>query len=235
MRAVLLDLCPEGFEEVDSADEVELAAFVDEAGEKRLRFVLGRAETTNVPPGWEDAWRSFHRPVRVGSLWVGPPWERPAEDAVAIVIDPGRAFGTGAHPTTRLCLELLLDEARTGLLDLGCGSGVLAIAGAKLGFAPVVALDRDEAAVDASRRNALANGVELEVRLADAFADPLPAVGVVLANVDRNLVARVAERLPAGRLIASGYLAAEAPSPAGWSRLDRRQTEGWAADLFARR
>ena len=63
-------------------------------------------EVDEVAEGWEDGWRAFHRGVRVGRCWVGPPWEEPPGDAVAVVIDPGRAFGTGAHPTTRLCLEL---------------------------------------------------------------------------------------------------------------------------------
>ena len=94
------------------------------------------ADRTEVEAGWEDRWREFHRPVRVGPLWIGPPWETAPGDALAVVIDPGRAFGTGAHPTTRLCLELLLDLPRTSLLDVGCGSGVLSIAAARLGFGP---------------------------------------------------------------------------------------------------
>ena len=109
--------------------------------------------------GWEDGWRAFHHGVRVGRLWVGPPWENAPADAVAVVIDPGRAFGTGAHATTRLCLELLQEVEPTSLLDVGCGSGVLSVAAAKLGFAPVRAVDIDEVALETTRANAAANGV----------------------------------------------------------------------------
>ena len=90
------------------------------------------------PEGWEDRWRDFHHGVVVGRFWVGPPWEEAPAGVEAIVIDPGRAFGTGAHPTTRLTLELLQELEPGSLLDVGCGSGVLSIAAAKLGFAPVV-------------------------------------------------------------------------------------------------
>ena len=128
-----------------------------------------------VPQGWEDAWRAFHHPVTVGGLWVGPPWEQAPDPARAVVIDPGRAFGTGAHPTTRLCVELLATTAERGsLLDVGCGSGVLAIAGVRLGFAPVVAVDVDPVAVETTVANADANDAEVDVRLLDAEAASLP-------------------------------------------------------------
>ena len=133
-RARLLDLHPEGFEEADG----ELAVYTDGDGEKALEALFGAVSSTPVEPGWEERWREFHRPVRIGELWVGPPWEEPPGDVVAVVIDPGRAFGTGSHPTTRLCLELLLELDRGRLLDVGCGSGVLSVAAAKLGFGPVV-------------------------------------------------------------------------------------------------
>ena len=136
-RAVMLELFPEGFEERDSPDGVELTAYTDAGGEERLWSAFGGARSTDVEEGWEDRWRAFHRPVRIGPLWVGPPWEQPDADAIPVVIDPGRAFGTGAHATTRLCLELLLDVPGGSLLDVGCGSGVLSIAAAKLGFGPV--------------------------------------------------------------------------------------------------
>ncbi|HKS78772.1 MAG TPA: 50S ribosomal protein L11 methyltransferase, partial [Gaiellaceae bacterium] len=96
------------------------------ADEPPLGFDVVAAD--DVAEGWEDGWRAFHHGVRVGRLWVGPPWEEPPLDAVAVVIDPGRAFGTGAHATTRLCLELLQELEPASLLDVGCGSGVLSIA-----------------------------------------------------------------------------------------------------------
>jgi ribosomal protein L11 methyltransferase len=150
------------------------------------------------------------------------------------VVDPGRAFGTGAHPTTRLCLELLESEARTSVLDVGCGSGVLGIAAAKLGFAPVVAVDSAAEAVDATRRNAGANGVEIEVARMNAVEDELPAAGLALANIELAAVQLLGHRLRARRLITSGYLAVDEPELASWTRVDRRERDGWAADLFAR-
>jgi ribosomal protein L11 methyltransferase len=229
----MLALFPEGFEEREGHREVELAAYTDAAGEARLAQAFGRVAAEPVVPGWEDAWRRFHRPVRIGSLWVGPPWEEPDPGAVAIVIDPGRAFGTGAHATTRLCLELLQMLEPCSLADLGCGSGVLAIAGAKLGFRPVYALDHDEAAVAAARANASANEVEVDVRPCDVLADPPPKAEAGLANLALGPVERLAARFAGRILVTSGYLAHERPEAPGWRRLERREAEGWAADLLA--
>jgi ribosomal protein L11 methyltransferase len=150
------------------------------------------------------------------------------------VIDPGRAFGTGAHPTTRLCLELLLECEPGSVVDVGCGSGVLAVAAAKLGFAPVVALDREPEAVEAALANAAANGVEIEVRVSDGLTDPIPVSALVLANLELGLVEALAERVERGRLVTSGYLATDAPSFPGWTGLRRRELHGWAADLLER-
>lgn len=182
-------------------------------------------ETQDVGEGWEDAWRAFHHGVRVGSLWIGPPWE-------TVVIDPGRAFGTGAHPTTRLVLELLQELETGSLLDVGCGSGVLSIAAAKLGFGPVVAIDADEAAVEATRANAAVNGVEVDARLVDALADELPSADVVVANIALDVVERILPRVRAPRVVTSGYLAADRPAVDGWHARDRREVDGWAADLL---
>jgi ribosomal protein L11 methyltransferase len=231
----MLELFPEGFEESETAGGIELAAYTDADGASRLREAFGAVESIAVEADWPDRWREFHRPVRTGPFWVGPPWERPPDDAVAIVIDPGRAFGTGAHPTTRLCLELLASAPPSGaLLDVGCGSGVLAIAGAKLGFGPAIALDSDPAAVEATLANAERNSVPLDVRLGDALVDPLPAAYAVLANLTRADVEALALRLAAPRLIASGYLESDAVAASGFERRERRTAEGWAADLFER-
>jgi len=234
-RAVMLDVSPAGFEEVERGDTLELAAYVETEGEAMIAARFGGAEAADVRPGWEDAWRAFHRPVRVGQLWVGPPWELVPPAAVAVVIEPGQAFGTGAHATTRLCLELLLDERPASILDVGCGSGVLAIAAAKLDFQPVAALDREQAAVEATRANAARNDVDLAVQRRDALTDPLPAAELAVANLERALVEKVAGRLDVSRLVSSGYLSTDRLHLPGWVRADRRELDGWAAELYTRR
>jgi ribosomal protein L11 methyltransferase len=233
-RAIMLELFPEGFEERDSPDGIELAAYTDAHGEERLWSAFGGTRSTDVEEGWEDRWRAFHRPVRIGPLWVGPPWEQPEADAIAVVIDPGRAFGTGAHATTRLCLELLLDAPRGSLLDAGCGSGVLAIAAAKLGFEPVYAVDVDPQAIEATDRNARANGVQVAAQLVDAAADAVPETAIAVVNVALDLDGAIATRLVSDRIVTSGYLAVESPEVPGYRRVDRRDAEGWAADLHVR-
>jgi ribosomal protein L11 methyltransferase len=231
-RATMIELFPEGFEEIEDAEDVQLAAYTDASGEERLWSAFGGVRGTDVEAGWEDGWRRFHRPVTVGPLWVGPPWEEPPAGPIAVVIDPGRAFGTGAHGTTRLCLELLPGLPRGSLLDVGCGSGVLAIAAAKLGFAPVTAIDSDPLAVDAARENAVANGVPVDVKLVDAANDRLPAAQTAVANISLELSAEVAGRLDCERVVTSGYLAPNRLELAGFRAVRRIEVEGWAADLW---
>jgi ribosomal protein L11 methyltransferase len=182
------------------------------------------------------------------ALHVRPPWEPPSDrsDVREIVIDPAQAFGTGAHATTRLCLELLLevalrDDSRGPLLDIGTGSGVLAIAAAHLGFAPVLGLDNDPESVDAARANALVNGVEMAVRLFDLRAESLPwASGmppVVMANLLCPLLLDLARLMPAAprHLLACGLLVHEvdevvqAFEALGLHEYERRRMGEWAA------
>lgn len=234
-RARFLELAPRGFEEVSRSDALELAAYLDEAGEAAVRAAFEQVESVPVEPGWEDAWRRFHRPVRIGPLWVGPPWETPDAGSLPVVIDPGRAFGTGGHPTTRLCLELLLRVEPGGLLDVGCGSGVLSVAGARLGFAPVTAVDWDEAAVAATRANAASNGVCVDVGCADAFAGPLPAADVAVANIELAAVEALDGCVRSRTFVTSGYLDPDRPALVrGWRHAERRTSEGWAADRYER-
>ena len=230
----MLELFPEGFEEADVRGAYEAAAYTDEAGVRRARAFFSDVEVTAVEQGWEHRWRDFHRPARVGPLWLGAPWLEPDDEAVPVTIDPGRAFGTGAHATTRLCLELLLEVPRGRLLDAGCGSGVVAIAAAKIGFRPVVAVDADAAAVESAERNAAANGVALDVRCADVLTDELPHADVCVANISLATVDALARRIRAGTLVTSGYLARDEFHPPGYQRRERRTLDRWAADLFAR-
>jgi ribosomal protein L11 methyltransferase len=230
----MLELCPEGFEELDRGSEVELASYGDRAAEERLLAAFEAIRVDEVAEDWQERWREFHRALSVGPLWVGPPWLEPPHDAKAVIIDPGRAFGTGAHATTRLCLELLVELERGSLLDVGCGSGVLAIAAARLGFHPVFALDSDPVAVEAAVSNARANRVEIASRLADALVDPLPSVEIAVANLTVDAVEVLGPRLDSRLLVASGYLEREVPAPAGFHRVERRVSDGWAAEVFAR-
>jgi ribosomal protein L11 methyltransferase len=230
----MIELFPEGFEEAEQNGDVELAAYTDAGGEERLRHVFEGATTAKVPEDWEERWRQFHRPVRVGRLWVGPPWESAPDDSIAVVIEPGRAFGTGAHPTTILCLAHLLELEPSGLLDVGCGSGVLSIAAARLGFSPVVAIDLDPAAVEVARANAVANGVEIETRVVDAASAALASADLAVLNIALDPVVEIAPRLGAARLITSGYLELNEPALAGYRLVDLKTQAGWASDLFER-
>jgi ribosomal protein L11 methyltransferase len=247
--AQLLELCPNGVEEAEAGELVEYAVY-GAPGElpelPTLRAAAGEAlvevETREVPDDWFDAWKRFHEPVTIGGrLHLRPPWSeppRPAAELHDVAIDPGRAFGTGSHHTTRLCLELLLELDPGGALaDLGCGTGVLAIAAARLGWEPVVAVDHEADAVDAALANARANGVALDVRRTDLRRDPLPEAATVVANLLRPLLLTVAERLrrPPRALVAGGLLHAEADEVAaafarhGLAERDRRHAGEWAA------
>jgi ribosomal protein L11 methyltransferase len=230
----MLELFPEGFEEVDHADGVELAAYTDARGEERMWRTFGHTDRDSVAEGWEERWRDFHRPVRVGRLWIGQPWQTPDDGATPVVIDPGRAFGTGGHPTTRLTLALLDELPRGSVLDIGCGSGVVAIAAAKLGFGPVYALDTEQAAIEATTRNAAANGVEVRAERRDARVGDLPHTDLSVANVTRALVESVAPRVGSASYITSGYLMTEEERLPGYRHVRRATEDGWAADLFAR-
>jgi ribosomal protein L11 methyltransferase len=228
----MLELFPEGFEEVDRPQGgTELAAYTDAAGEERLWHFFGGANAADVEDGWEDRWRAFHRPVQVGRLWVGPPWEDVPPGALAVVVDPGRAFGTGSHPTTQLCLQLLQELEPGPLLDVGCGSGVLSIAAALLGFAPVTGVDIEAPSIAATLENARVNGVEVSAQLVGP-SDPLPSAGTAVANISLEAIHALPGRIDARVLVTSGYLAHEQPSLPGYDHVERRTLDAWAADLF---
>jgi ribosomal protein L11 methyltransferase len=255
--AELLEIAPSGFEEVDHGDTIEYALYGAE-GElpalPDLRAAAGSAlvevTTTQVADDWASRWREFHKPVTVGGrLHVRPPWMgAPAgHDLIDIVIDPNQAFGTGAHHTTRLCLEALLELEPTGaLMDLGCGSGVLAIAAARLGWTPVLGIDHEHEAVLAARENAAANGVQIEIRHGDLLhGGRAPSAPTLVANLLRPLLEHVArtgfEGEPPRVLVASGLLRAEADGIAaafaqahGLRERARRESGEWAALTLAR-
>ena len=230
--AELVELAPGGVEEDRGDGYVEYAIYGPPGELPDLPDLEAAAgdglveiETTEIPDDWADRWRDFHEPVLVGDgrLVVRPSWEdgEAGGAEVDIVVDPGQAFGTGAHATTRGCLELMLELADRGeasgpLEDWGTGSAVLAIAAAKLGWDPVGGCDHEFAAVEAAAANAEANGVELEIRRLNLREERPPAAPTVSANLTAPLLLPLAGRIAAGEIdrprtmVVSGLLTAEA-------------------------
>lgn len=274
--AELLELAPAGVEESRlGADTVEYAVY-GAPGElpslPDLKAAAGDAlveiSTSETADDWQERWKRFHRPILIDApdprpgadrlvpaLYVRPPWEQPDtshQGSVGdIVIDPGQAFGTGAHASTRLCLQLLLELALEGeegpLLDVGTGSGVLAIAAARLGFAPVLGLDHERESIEAAGTNATCNGVEIALRRFDLRSEPLPWVEaldapagsiIVLANLLRPLLLELAttmSRTPA-HILAGGLLVDQVDEIVsafgerlGMRERERRESGEWAA------
>jgi ribosomal protein L11 methyltransferase len=247
--AELLELAPGGVEEAELDDgSIEFGVYGSPGELPQLPAIQAAAgealievSSSALDDDWAERWKRFHKPVlidspapaRVPALYVRPSWEPPSDrdDALEIAIEPGQAFGTGAHATTRLCLELLLQltaersckHTRASsqvhgtahpLLDLGTGSGVLAIVAAQLGYRPVWALDNDPHAIAAASENARANHTSIQVRLFDLRYEPLPRprAPVILANLVRPLLLGLASALgerPPEHLIAGGLLSAE--------------------------
>jgi ribosomal protein L11 methyltransferase len=254
--AELLGLAPNGVEEVDLGETGIEYAVYGAPGElpalPDVRAAIGGAlvdvHTEELADDWTERWREFHKPVVIADrLTVRPPWEPPGDTEIDLVIDPGQAFGTGAHATTRMSLELMLGLAPGGaFVDLGCGSGVLAIAAARLGWAPVLALDNDPASLAATRENARVNGVSIEVRRHDLRTDLVAGGHTVAANLLAPLLRTWAERLgdvaerperviASGLLIGEGDAIAEAFADAGYAEAARRADGEWAALLLERR
>ena len=253
--AELLELVPGGVEERDLGDRIEYAVY-GAPGElpalPDLQAAAGgtlvEVVTEEVADDWAERWKAFHQPITIGErLHVRPPWADPAPEGVdEVVIDPGQACGTGAHDTTRLCLELLLElEPGGALMDLGCGSGVLAIAAAKLGWDPVAGVDHERESVAATRQNAEVNGVEVEVGGFDLLRDgPAPSAPTVVANLLRPLLLAVSRAGFRGdspsQLIISGLLREQADEVAaafgrfGLQERARRTGGDWAAVLLCR-
>jgi ribosomal protein L11 methyltransferase len=223
--------------------EPALTAALAPVGGARLQ----RAEVPEVD--WVARFREGFRTFRAAGFVVTPPWEaaaRPASSPDLLIVDPGRAFGTGTHESTRLCLALLRERAGRAplgrVLDLGTGSGILAVAASRLGASAVTAVDLDPEAVRSARHHARLNGVELRIVRADLATALRPAAfDLVLANIAAPLLL---ERRPeilaldAPAVMLSGLLAADADAvrtayaPAG--RVEIRRDGDWVALLVGR-
>ncbi len=233
------DRLEERLEQLGSALEALPSFGVTGAGtELTLRYV--------EEADWATAWKAYYKPMRIGKrLVVTPPWETPelGPDDLPIVVDPGMAFGTGSHPTTQLCLVALEQYVKPGMAiaDVGTGSGILAIAAAKLGASSVAANDNDPLAVKIARENAAVNSVSVDI------AETLPPgpYAVVAANILADVIIGMAEQLaswtqPGGTLIASGIIdtreadVRRAVEAAGFTSKETRHQGEWVALIFER-
>lgn len=248
----LLPIAPHGVHEIGRGDEIELrvrgasdelpsraavaAAAVDWAGSLAER---------EVPDDWEERRVLDYEPLIVADrLVVRPPWApAPPAGLFDLVVDDRDAFGAGTHPTTRACLEALCAMTPRGALaDLGCGSGILAIAAALLGWDSVVAIEYDTSAVATARANAARNGVGVEVREGDLTREPAPPADVLVANVPLELHTAIASQFaePPSTLIMSGVLAVAADEAigayeaAGLREAERYEAAGWARVTLTR-
>ena len=218
-------------------------ASAEDASESARLF--GAEPPVEVPEqDWSIAWRTHHRPMQVGPRsWVHPPWEKPPRPGVAVAIDPGMAFGTGSHPTTALCLErcdeLLSRFPGADLLDVGTGSGVIALLAKMLGAGRVVGTENDPLSLEAARQGAALNGIDGVdwVRAEDPAAVP-GRFKIVIANILLNTLEELAPAIAGkvadgGRLVLSGLLAAQGDAAErayvaqGLRPVARKEREGW--------
>ena len=255
--AELVQLAPGGVEEEKGPDWVEYAIYGAEGELPDLGEVEAAAgdelvEITSerIPDDWADRWRDFHEPTVIadGRVVIRPEWrDSPAPGALDVVIDPGQAFGTGAHPTTRMCVELLAlladrGDAQGALVDLGTGSAVLAIVAHKLGWSPVLGVDHELPALEAAAENAAANGADVAFERLNLRAEPAPPAPTVVANLTAPVLRDVAANLTEapGRMILSGLLTGEAQAVAdefavhALSVEKRLDSGDWSAVLLSR-
>lgn len=225
----------------------------------RLRQVVSECGGSSSQRGlvrdedWAENWKAFYHPFRVGKgLLVCPSWElqEPEPHEVRLVLDPGAAFGTGYHETTRLCLELLEESVRQlkpdGCLDYGTGSGILALAALKLGVPRVLAVDFDPVAVRVARENLALNGVDAAAEVLEAKVPPPgKSFPLVTANLTAAVLCRLADNLyqavtSPGRLIAGGIISESASEVVerfetlGMELLERREAGDWVALVLGR-
>ncbi len=198
---------------------------------------------------WLEAFRAHHKPARIGRIVIKPSWEpwpsphlKPRRDDIVIEIDPGLAFGTGQHPTTRICIHEMQERMRPGdrVLDFGCGSGILAIAAARLGAGEVLGIDCDPSAIRVAEQNVLRNeaGERVELRVVDTLSALEAPWDVVVANINPVVIAqesaRVAELLaPDGIYVCTGIpieqegSVLEALREAGFEQIVPRPSGEW--------
>jgi ribosomal protein L11 methyltransferase len=246
----LLPLLPQGVHPTDVDDGVELAVFGSDVPRAELEALAGdallRSGEQEAPDDPVERRRRFGRSWEIaGRLVVRPPDAPPGRAGLPelVIESPSGAFGTGAHPTTRMCLELLLDlEPAGGFADLGCGAGVVAIAAAQLGWEPVFAVDVEARAIHATRQNAERNGVEVHAVQADLREVPPPPASALAANMPLSVHERVAAGLDRAteHVIVSGIVedaaatACELYGAAGLSERARKHEKGWVAIWLAR-
>ncbi|HET7444770.1 MAG TPA: 50S ribosomal protein L11 methyltransferase [Solirubrobacterales bacterium] len=251
--AELTVLAPNGVEEERGPGYVEYAIYggegeLPELGEIDAAVGESRVEvsSTEIPDDWADRWRDFHKPLLVGErLWLRPSWEEPRPGTIDLIVDPGQAFGTGAHPTTRLCLEYLLEleaegRASGALTDLGTGSGVLAIAASKLGWGPIHAYDHEPSALEATAANATTNDALVALQRMNLRETLPPLAPTVVANMTAPILLAVAAQLTSApqTLVCSGILPTELDSvvaafaDVGLVERDRRIDGDWSALLL---
>jgi ribosomal protein L11 methyltransferase len=234
----------------------ELAAGLAQLGAAGLEVGSGAITLSRVPrQDWAESWKRHFPPLALGrALLLKPSWSRrrPRKGQAVVVLDPGLSFGTGRHPTTEYCLRQLIARRRAGtgqsFLDVGTGSGILAIAAAKLGYAPVAAFDFDPDAVRTAHANASRNGVARRIQFAQRDAArlsrrPKRRFCVVCANLDARLLLAARERLaaqvrPGGVLVLAGVLASEfaaverAYAALGWRLAGSRAARPWRSGVF---
>jgi len=256
--AALWELGTAGLEVSDHGEDTRvLTAYFPDGGADAaaLRAALGPVPGLEVEPvpvpdlDWVTLQRRDFRPLTVGRFRIAPSWDLPPEAEDVLIVDPGRAFGTGAHETTRLCLTLLQSIAARrplgGVLDVGAGTGLLAVAAARLGARPAVAVDVDPDAIESARVHAALNRAALAIVRGDG-GRPLQRgrFDIVMANLTAALlIERRGElaslRAPEGMLLMSGMLVEDLPEVRDayqpYGAWDACLDGGWAAAVVERR
>jgi ribosomal protein L11 methyltransferase len=225
---------PDDADAVAAVDRTERALWHLQAFD--LRPMSALAVTSVDDADWATAWRDGYEPIRIGRITIVPSWfDTPIDAELVVRLDPGMAFGTGLHPTTRACLEVMgaVGPMPEAVLDVGCGSGILAIAALRLGARAASACDVDPLALDACAANARANGVDDRLRVEGATCNPGRTFDLVIANILSGTLIALAPELadrtrPGGTLLLSGVLREQAADVieafSGWFEMDVRST-----------